>query len=265
MTAPTLDDRTIAALADRLAAATSGRTAVAALTAEHPDMTPADAYAIQQRIVAARIEAGERIVGWKLGLTSKAMQTQLGVDQPDYGPILSGFLVPEGRAIPAAELIAPRVEAEIAFVLGRDLRGPGVTSLDALQATAGIAPAIEIIDSRIADWKIRLADTIADLASTARVTFAGRLVQLGDIDVRLIGAVLERNGEVVQTGAGAAALGNPAEAVAWAANTLGELGVTLEAGQIIMTGALHASVPAAAGDTFRATFDRLGPVNVRFA
>lgn len=265
MTDRTLDDRTIAALADRLATATASRVAIAPLTSEHPDMSAADAYAVQQRTVAARLDAGERIVGWKLGLTSRAMQTQLGVDQPDYGPILTGFVIPEGRPVPTAELIAPRAEAEIAVVLGRDLHGPGVTALDALQATVGIAPAIEIIDSRIADWKIRLADTIADLASSARVVVGGRLVPLGDLDIRLIGAVLERNGEVVQTGAGAAAMGNPAEAVAWAANTLGALGVTLEKGQFIMTGALHASVPASAGDTFRATFDRLGSVTARFA
>jgi 2-keto-4-pentenoate hydratase len=265
MTERTLDDGTIAALADRLTAATASRSPVPPLTAEHPDMSPADAYAIQQRIVGARLEAGERVVGWKLGLTSRAMQAQLGVDQPDYGPILTGYVVAEGQPIPTSDLIAPRAEAEIAVILGRDLRGPGVTALDALGATAGIAPAIEIIDSRIADWKIRLADTIADLASSARVVLGGRLVPLGDLDLRLIGTVLEKNGEVVQTGAGAAALGNPAEAVAWAANTLGELGVTLEAGQFIMTGALHASVPAAAGDTFRASFDRLGSVTVRFA
>ena len=259
-----LDDVTVEALAARLIDATRERRAIRPLTTDHPDMTAADAYAVQQRIVAERIAAGERIVGWKLGLTSKAMQDQLGVDQPDYGPILSGYVIPEGRPIATAELVQPRVEAEIAFVLERDLRGPGITSLDALRATAGVAPAVEIIDSRIADWKIRLADTIADLASSARVTFAGRLVPIGDLDLRLIGAVLEKNGEVVQTGAGAAALGNPAEAVAWAANVLGELGVVLEAGQVIMTGALHASVPAAAGDTFRARFDRLGALTVRF-
>jgi len=259
-----LDQTTIDRLAGRLFEAERGRTMIDALTAEHPAMTAADAYAVQEAIVRRRIEAGERIVGWKLGLTSRAMQDQLGVGQPDYGPILSGYLIPEGRPIPIAELIQPRVEAEIAFVLDRPLRGPGVTSLDAVRATAGIAPALEIIDSRIRDWKIKLADTISDLASSARVTFAGRLVPLDQLDVRLIGCVLERNGEVVQTGAGAAALGNPAEAVAWAANTLAELGVTLEAGQLIMTGALHASVPARAGDTFRAQFDRLGAVTVRF-
>lgn len=265
MTGRTLDDATLDALAERLLTAARDRTPVPPLTDEHPAMNAADAYGVQQRIVATRLAAGESIVGWKLGLTSKAMQQQVGVDQPDYGPILSGSLIPEGQAIPTAELIAPRAEAEIAFVLDRPLRGPGVTSLDAIRATAGVAPAIEIIDSRIRDWKIRFPDTVADLASSARVMFAGRLVPLDDIDVRLIGCVLEKNGEIVHTGAGAAALGNPAEAVAWAANTLGALGHTLEAGHIIMTGALHASVPAAVGDTFRARFDRLGSLTIRFA
>jgi 2-keto-4-pentenoate hydratase len=264
MTERTLDDGTIAALADRLAAATASRSPVPPLTAEHPDMSPADAYAIQQRIIGARLEAGERVVGWKLGLTSRAMQAQLGVDQPDYGPVLTGYVVAEGQPVPTSELIAPRAEAEIAVILGRDLRGPGVTALDALGATAGIAPAIEIIDSRIADWKIRLADTIADLASSARVAIGGPVVPIGGRDIRLIGCVLERDGDVVATGAGAAALGDPAAAVAWAANTLGALGVTMEAGAIIMTGALHASIPVRPGDAFTATFDGLGSVSVRF-
>ena len=264
MTARTLDDATIDALGSGLHEAWLTRSAVPPLTQTHEGMSAADAYAVQQVVVGHRLRAGESIVGWKLGLTSRAMQEQLGVDQPDYGPILSGFMVPEGRAIRAASLIQPRIEAEIAFVLASPLRGPGVTALDALRATAGVAPALEIIDSRIEAWRIGLADTIADLASAAFVTVGGQLTSIDGLDLRTIGVVLERRGEVVATGAGAAALGNPAEAVAWAANTLGALGVTLEAGQLIMPGALHGSVPAAAGDAFRARFDRLGSVTVRF-
>lgn len=260
----TLGAATLEGLARRLLEATRTRVPIPPLSSEHPSMTPADAYAVQELIVGGRLEAGETIVGWKLGLTSRAMQQQLGVGQPDYGPILSGYMIPEGRPVPVDELIQPRVEAEIAVVLERPLRGPGVTAHGALQATAGVTPAIEIIDSRIEAWKIGLADTIADLASSARVIVGGRLVPLAGLDLRLLGVLLERNGAVVATGAGAAALGNPAEAVAWAANTLGPLGVTLEAGQLIMTGALHASVPAVRGDVFRARFDRLGPVTVRF-
>lgn len=260
----TIDDATADQLAARLSEATRLRAAIPPLTAERPDLSPADAYAIQQRVVAPRLDAGETIVGWKLGLTSKAMQQQLGVDQPDYGPILSGYLTVPGGVLRTDALIAPRIEAEIAFVLGSQLRGPGVTPEAARAATKGIVPALEIIDSRIADWKITLADTIADLASSARVAIGGPIVPIGGRDVRLIGCVLERDGDVVATGAGAAALGDPAAAVAWAANTLGALGVTMESGAIIMTGALHASIPVRAGDAFTATFDGLGSVSVRF-
>lgn len=261
----TIDEATASALGERLYDAWRTRIPIPPLTAERPDLSPADAYAIQQVVVARRLAAGERIVGWKVGLTSKAMQDQLGVDQPDYGPILSGFMVPDGGTVEAASLIAPRVEAEIAFVLGAPLRGPGVSAVDVLRATEAVAPALEIIDSRIEAWRIRLADTIADLASSARVALGPYLTRPEGLDLRTIGVVLERRGEVVATGAGAAALGHPAAAVAWAANALGALGVTMDAGSIVMPGALHASVPAVAGDVFRARFDGLGAVTVRFA
>lgn len=260
----TLDEATVDALAERLWAAERERRSVPPLSVEHPAMDARDAYRIQQGIVRRRMAEGETIHGWKLGLTSRAMQAQLGVDQPDYGPILSRYLVTGGRPIPLAELVQPRIEAEIAFILRAPLRGPGVTARDALEATAGVAPALEVIDSRIEDWKLTLADTIADLASSARVV-VGDVVPLAGLDVRLVGCVLERGGEVVATGAGAAALGSPAEAVAWAANTMGALGETLEAGHLVMTGALHASVPVVAGDVFTATFDRLGAVSARFS
>ncbi len=262
---PILDDATVEALAERLWMAGRERRAVPRISDDHPGMDAVDAYRVQQAVVRRRMTAGVAIVGWKLGLTSLAMQQQLGVDQPDYGPILSDFMVAEGDPIAVAELIQPRVEAEIAFVLRSPLRGPGVTAADAIAAAAGIRPAIEIIDSRIEAWRITLPDTISDLASSARVTVGGALVPVEHLDVRLIGCVLERGGEVVATGAGAAALGDPAYAVAWAANTLGPLGITLEPGQLIMTGALHASVPVKAGDQFTATFGRLGSVSVRFS
>lgn len=261
---PSLDESTVDALAERLYRAERERRSIPQLSAEHPDMDAGDAYRVQQAIVRRRMADGATIVGWKLGLTSRAMQEQLGVDQPDYGPILSDYLVSEGTPIRVADLVQPRVEAEIAFVLRSPLHGPGVTVADALRATAGIAPAIEIIDSRIERWRLTLVDTISDLASSARVTVGSCLQPLDGLDVRLIGCVLERAGEVVATGAGAAALGNPAGAVAWAANTLGELGVSLEPGHLVMTGALHASVPVEAGDVFTARFDRLGSVTVRF-
>lgn len=253
------------AVAAQLEQASRDRRPIAQISATHPHLTVADAYAIQQRVVAGRLAGGARIVGWKIGLTSLAMQQQLGVDQPDYGPILDGWLVPNGGTVEAAELIAPRVEAEIAFILAEPLRGPGVTTDDVRRATLAIAPAIEVIDSRIADWKLTLVDTVADLASSARVVLGDERHAIDDLDLRLVGVVFEQDGQVAATGAGAACLGDPVAAVAWAANTLGELGVTLEAGHIIMPGALHASVAARAGSSFRARFDRLGDVAVRFA
>lgn len=260
-----MDDATCGRLAAALLRAERERAPIPPLTAELPGMTAGEAYRVQRMVVEERLAGGERIAGYKVGLTSRAMQEQLGVDRPDYGPILSSMLLDgEGALVPAAGLIQPRVEAEIAFLLREPLPRSGVTALDVVRAAAGVAAAIEVIDSRIEGWKIGLADTIADLASSARVALSGHLVPLDGIDLRLVGVVMERNGEVVATGAGAAALGNPAWAVAWAANTLGALGAGLEAGHVIMPGALHASVPARPGDLFRATFDFLGPVTVRF-
>jgi 2-keto-4-pentenoate hydratase len=251
------------ALADELMTATRTRLAIAPLTLAHPDLTAADAYAIQRYVVGDRLDRGETIVGWKLGLTSIAMQAQLGVDQPDYGPILSGSRVASGASLEASAFIAPRVEAEVAVVLGRPLSGP-VGRDDVVRAVDGVCAAIEIIDSRIADWKIRLADTIADLASSARVVVSDRVVAMEGFEPRLLGAVLARGDDVVATGAGAAAMGDPLAAVAWASATLGGFGVTMEAGAVIMTGALHASVPAKAGERFVAEFDRLGSLTIDF-
>jgi 2-keto-4-pentenoate hydratase len=209
---------------------------------------------------------GDRIVGHKVGLTAKPMQRMFGMDSPDFAPVLASTVYPNAAEIPVSAFIAPRIEAEIVFVLGEELRGPGVSVTDASRAVAGVAAAVEIVDSRIVDWRIRLADTIADLASNGAVATSSRLVpldRLSTMDTRLIGMVLTRNGELVDTGAGAAALGDPVGVVAWLANTLGERGVALEPGHLIMTGALHAAVPMSAGDVFRADFDELGPVTVR--
>jgi 2-keto-4-pentenoate hydratase len=260
-----MDESEVDALARTLLDAARTRRPIGQLTVGHPDLDAAAAYRVQRAVVAARLAGGERIVGWKVGLTSRAMQQQLGVDSPDYGPILSGYLVPDGGTVARDELIAPRVEAEIAFLLGAPLAGPGVTTADVLRATVGVRPAIEIIDSRIADWKLTLPDTVADLASSARVVFGGPVTPVDGLDLRLIGAILERNGQVVGSGAGAAVLGDPVAAVAWAAETLGALGERMEPGHVVIPGALHASVPAERGDAFTATFDRLGTVSVHFS
>jgi 2-keto-4-pentenoate hydratase len=259
----TMDERAINALADRLEAAERHREPLEPFTVEHPGMTAADAYAVQVAVTARRLRRGTRIVGYKLGLTSAAMQEQLGVDQPDYGPILADWVVTDGGTIHMEELIQPRIEAEIAFVLGSDLVGPGIDAEAVRAATATLVPALEVIDSRIRDWRIGLADTIADLASTARVILGATPIPAREAgEPRALQVVLERDGKPVAHGVGAAALGDPIEAVAWAANTLGALGVTLEAGHVIMTGALHASVPILAGETYRATVAGLGSVGV---
>jgi 2-keto-4-pentenoate hydratase len=260
----TLGPDVVQAMADRLIAAAAARRPIEPLTDAEPAMTALDAYAVQAIVAQHRQEAGETLIGWKLGLTSSAMQQQLGVDQPDYGPLLSGHVVGPDDTVATADLIAPRAEAEIAFVLRAPLRGPGVTAADVVEATESVAAAIEVIDSRIVGWRIKLADTIADMASSARIVVSDRRYPLAGLDLRAEHVVVSRNGEVVSEGEGAAVLGDPLAAVAWAANTLGPLGVTLEPGQIVMPGAMHASTPVSAGDVVEATFDRLGPVRVRF-
>ena len=246
--------------------ARQSRQQIEPFTDADPDLGMADGYAVQQELVKLLLADGDRIVGYKVGLTSKPMQKMIGVDTPDYGPVLGSTVYADGDAVPVSAFIQPKIEAEIAFVLGSPLAGPGVSVLDARQAIAGMTAAVEIVDSRFADWRIRLADTVADLASNGAVAISSRIVSLDGVETlipRLIGMVLTRQGDLVDTGAGAAALGDPVRVVAWLANTLGSMGAKLEAGHLVMTGALHAAVPMRAGDVFRAEFDRLGPLTVR--
>jgi len=263
MTRPTPEQ--IREMSAALLGARVNRQPIPPLTERFPEMTAEDAYAVQQGLIAGLLADGDSIIGYKLGLTSRAMQEMLGVDQPDYAPVLGSTAYADGGEVPADRYIAPRMEAEICVVLDDPLSGPHCTAAQAWEATRGLVAALEIVDSRIADWKITLADTISDLASNGAVAFGSRVVPLGDFDPALIGMVFTRNGDLVATGAGAAALGGPIDAVAWLANTLYPLGVTLPAGAIIMTGALHAAVPFVRGDVFRADFDRLGPITLRIA
>lgn len=251
--------------AAQLYEARRSRTPIAAFTDDLPGLGMEDGYAIQQHLVRMLTDDGETISGYKLGLTSAPMQTLLGVDSPDFGPVFASTIYRDGAELPVDRFIAPRVEAEIGVILGSDLAGPHCTPADALQATRGLVAAVEIVDSRIRDWKIKLADTVADLASSGAIALSSLVVPIDGFDPRLIGMVFTRNGEVIATGAGAAALGDPLAAVAWLANTLAPMGVTLPAGSVIMTGALHAMVPVAPGDVFRADFDRLGPITIRMA
>ena len=251
-------------LGDELYAALRDRQAVEPLSARHPEVSIADAYAIQQRMLARRLAAGERVVGKKIGVTSQAVMDMLGVFQPDFGWLTDGMVYNEGQAIPADTLIQPKAEGEIAFVLKKTLRGPGVTAADVLAATEGVMACFEIVDSRIRDWKIKIQDTVADNASCGVFVLGDRLVDPRDVDLGTCGMVLEKNGEIVATGAGAAALGHPANAVAWLANTLGPLGIALEAGEVVLSGSLAAMVPVKAGDSLRVTIGGIGGCSVRF-
>jgi 2-oxopent-4-enoate hydratase len=254
----------IASVAKELRTAEEERSPVAPVAARFGELTVGDAYAVQQANLEMKLAGGDRIVGRKIGLTSLAMQTQLGVDQPDFGHLLASMAVPNGGAVATAELIAPRIELEIAFLLGRGLAGPGVTTADVLAATDAVFPSLEIIDSRIADWKIGLVDTVADNASSGRFVMPSRLTPVRDLDLRLLGGVMEVNGVLVSWSCGAAALGDPAACVAWLANALAPYGGRLEPGEIVLSGALDTSVPVHVGDVVRADFDRLGSAGVRF-
>lgn len=254
----------IARHADALRRAELEVAPIAPLSADEPALSLADAYAIQRRNVDARVAEGAVLRGRKAGLTSKPMQQMLGVDEPDFGALLDDMFVEDGDAVDLATLIAPQVEAEIAFLLDDDLAGPGVTAATALPSVAGVLPALEIIDSRIRDWKIGLIDTIADNASSGRLVVGPRLTSLKDLDLRLLGMAVSRNHELVDTGAGAAALGHPLHVVAWLANKLSEFGTMLRAGDIILAGSLHRAFPVAPADVVSAEFAGLGPVTARF-
>jgi 2-keto-4-pentenoate hydratase len=253
-------------LADRLHRAMVDRKSIDPLTADHPDLTLDDAYAVQQGLVARILATeGGRQVGFKIGLTSAPMQQLLGIDTPDYAPVLSSMVYDNGRQVVLDAYIQPKVEAEIALVLDQPLRGPGVTAVQARRAIAGAVAAIEMVDSRIRDWQIQFLDTVSDLASSAAAILSSNVVPLEGWDPRLTGMVVSHNGRVADTGAGAAALGDPVAAVAWLANTVAAYDVTLEPGWFIMTGALHRAFDVVPGDVVRADFDRLGDVTVRFA
>lgn len=259
-----MDKNLITQLGDELYQALTDRTVVDPLTSRHPQLNVEHAYLIQQRMIGRRVEAGERIIGKKIGVTSRAVMNMLGVYRPDFGYMLDGMIYNEGESIDMGTLIQPKAEGEIAFILKRDLMGPGVTNAQVLAATECVMPCFEIVDSRIRDWKIKIEDTVADNASCGVFVLGDQAVDPRKIDLALCGMVLERNGEIIATGAGAAALGSPVNAVAWLANTMGALGIPLKAGEVILSGALAAMFPATAGDSFRVSIGGLGSCSVRF-
>ena len=240
------------------------RRTVEPLSSRHAGLNLDEAYRIQQRMIHHRRAAGESVVGKKVGVTSRAVQEMLDVHQPDFGYLLSGMLYNEGQSIAAERLIQPRAEGEVAFLLKHDVQGPGVTNADVLRATECVMPCFEIVDSRIHDWKIRIQDTVADNASCGVFVLGDRAVDPRRVDLGLCGMVLEKNGEIACTGAGAAALGHPVNAVTWLANTLGRLGIALKAGEVILSGSLAALVPIKAGDSLHLQIGGIGGCSVRF-
>ncbi len=250
--------------AEQLLQAEETKVPIEPLTTAWPEIDIPTAYQIQLKVVEHKRSRGQKVVGMKIGLTSRAMQQLLGVYEPDYGHILDSMVLIEGEPIHLSRLIQPKVEAEIAFVLKEKLAGPGVTVADVLRATAGIMPSLEIIDSRIRNWEIKIQDTIADNASSAAVILSGGLTPVEGLDLRLLGLVLEKDGEVVATGAGAAVLGHPAAAVAWLANAIARYGLSLEPGMVVLSGSFVQAVTVESGSVIHASFDKLGTVTAKF-
>jgi 2-keto-4-pentenoate hydratase len=260
-----MDTASIDKAADALLGAYASGIPVPPLTSSDPGLSVGDAYSIQLAQVRAWTADGAVVKGHKVGLTSTAMQRQLGVDRPDFGHLTDTMFLPEGVTAGIGQFLQPKAEPEIALVLGRPLRGPGVTVAEALAAVDFVLPALEIIDSRIADWKISLADTIADNASSGAVVLGSRPVKVDALDLALTGCLLHRNGRLEGTGAGGAVLGSPVNALVWLANTLGPLGVTLDAGHVVLPGSVCAAIPFGPGDTVSAVFDRIGTVSITFS
>ena len=260
----TLTANQVTELAHALHRAEHDLNPIAPLTEQYPSMDMDDAYAVQLAGIAERLERhGGEIVGWKIGLTSKAMQQMLNVDQPDFGHLLDNMRMDEGADITVSELIWPRVEPEIAFQLKGDLKGPGVTAEQVMAATEYLIPALEVIDSRVRDWKIKLCDTIADNASCGRFVLGRGRTAPNGFDRKLIGMNYYVDDNLVATATSAAVVGDPAEAVAWLANTLAPYGHYLHAGQVVMPGSLVAAVDAKPGGTIRADFAHIGSVTLK--
>ena len=260
---------TIQALAHALYQARKTRTALRHFSQRHPTMTVDDGYAIQRAWVTLELADGRTIKGRKIGLTSRAMQLSSQIDEPDYAPLMDDMFFGAGTDIPFNRFIAPRVEVELAFILGRPLQGPGTTLFDVLRATDYVVPAIEIIDARIEqfdrDTKAprKVFDTISDFAANAGIVLGGRPVKPDAVDLRWVGALLHKNGVVEETGLAAAVLNHPANGVAWLANKIAPHGEQLNAGDVVLAGSFTRPTPAAAGDSFHADYGPLGSVAFR--
>lgn len=259
-----LSDAVRMQLADELDVAERERVGIDPLIARYPDIDVVDAYEIQLINIRRKLGNGAKVVGHKVGLSSLAMQQMMGVDEPDYGHLLADMEVFEDVPVETSRYLIPRVEVEVGFVLGADLPGEECTEADVLAATVAYAPSIELIDSRIKDWKIGLADTISDNASSAGFILGAARVAPKDLDIKAIDAVLTRNGEVVAEGRSDAVLGDPVIAVAWLARKVASFGVRLQAGDIVLPGSCTRAIDARQGDSFHAEFAGLGSVRLQF-
>ena len=255
----------IASLAHRLIAAEQRCVPIEPITFLHPNLTEADAYRVQMAVVATRVEHGDRVIGRKVGATSQAIQRFLQIDEPIYGTLLDSNQVANGETISLSQLIHPRVECEIAFLLSEDLVGPGIAVTDVVEATQTVVASLEINDPRTREWKIGSREAIADNGVAARFVLGEQWLPIEGLDLPNVTVVLKKNGEEVTSATGAAVLGDPARAVAWLANKLAENHQRLKAGEIVLPGSMTPIYPAGAGDRVAAEFEALGSMSVRFA
>ena len=259
-----LDDKTLDALAEHLYACQREARDTPKITDDHPGMDWDDAYAIQDAILARKLGRGARIVGYKAGLTSHAKMKQMGVTDPVFGFLVDEFIVPDGGEVQTGELIHPKVEPEIAFVTRAELKGPGCSVANVLAASDVVLPGIEVIDSRYRDFKFDLKSVVADNTSASRFVVGGRAVDARSVDLRTTGVVLEKNGQVVALGAGAAVVSHPAAAVAMLVNHLGRRGKSLPAGSLVLSGGITEAVSVQKGDHVTLRVQGMGSVSVRF-
>ena len=261
-----LHEERIIALGDELFAALRSRAVLEPLTNREAGIDIEDAYRISLQFLKRREAEGERVIGKKIGVTSKPVQDMLGVHQPDFGFLTDRMHVANGSTVSIAGsgLIQPRAEGEIAFVLKKDLRGPGITEEQVLDATEYVAPCFEIVDSRIRDWKIKIQDTVADNASCGVFVVGDARIDPRSLDLAAATMEIHKNGQHVASGIGAAVQGHPATAVAWLANTLGRYGIPFLAGEVILSGSLAPLLPAVPGDRFEMSIAGIGTASIGF-
>lgn len=260
-----MEQSTLHGFADELFDALSNQKTIAPLTERYPDLSIDDAYIISKKLLENRLAQGEKLIGKKIGVTSKAVQNMLNVHQPDFGFLTDAMMFENRCDMPiSSRLIQPRAEGEIAFILKDDLIGPGVTNEDVLEATQWVVPCFEIVDSRVENWNIKIQDTVADNASCGLFLLGEGKVNPRDIDLVTCGMVVRKNGDVLSTGAGAAALGSPLNCVSWLANTLGRYDIPLKAGEVILSGSLVPLEPVVPGDEMELLVGGIGSAHVRF-